>query len=56
VPIPKEHLERGTGSGFIVSTDGLLLTNAHVVEGTTQVKVTLKNGQTYQGKVLGVDR
>jgi S1-C subfamily serine protease len=48
-------LERGTGSGFIVSTDGLLLTNAHVVEGTTQVKVTLKNGQTYQGKVLGVD-
>ncbi|MCA2553421.1 MAG: trypsin-like peptidase domain-containing protein [Microcystis sp. M04BS1] len=55
VPIPKEHLERGTGSGFIISTDGLLLTNAHVVEGTTQVKVTLKNGQIYQGKVLGVD-
>ncbi|NCT52073.1 MAG: trypsin-like serine protease [Microcystis aeruginosa G13-03] len=55
VPIPREHLERGTGSGFIISTDGLLLTNAHVVEGTTQVKVTLKNGQTHQGKVLGVD-
>ncbi|MEG3440227.1 HhoA/HhoB/HtrA family serine endopeptidase [Pannus brasiliensis CCIBt3594] len=55
IPTPKEHLERGTGSGFLISEDGLLLTNAHVVEGADRVKVTLKNGQTYQGKVLGVD-
>jgi S1-C subfamily serine protease len=55
IPTPKEHLERGTGSGFLISADGLLLTNAHVVEGVDRVKVTLKNGQTYQGKVLGVD-
>lgn len=57
-PIPKEHkehLERGTGSGFILSADGHVLTNAHVVEGTTQVKVTLKDGKIYQGKVMGVD-
>jgi S1-C subfamily serine protease len=55
IPTPKEHLERGTGSGFLISGDGILLTNAHVVEGVDRVKVTLKNGQTHQGKVLGVD-
>jgi S1-C subfamily serine protease len=57
-PIPEEHreyLERGTGSGFILSADGRVLTNAHVIEGTTQVKVTLKDGKIYQGKVMGVD-
>ncbi|MBR8829703.1 MAG: putative serine protease HhoB [Chroococcopsis gigantea SAG 12.99] len=56
MPMPKEHLERGTGSGFIISEDGRLLTNAHVVDGVESVKVTLKNGQTYKGKVIGVDR
>lgn len=55
-PIPKEHLERGTGSGFILTPDGKLLTNAHVVDGASQVKVTLKNGQIYTGKVIGIDR
>ncbi len=54
-PIPREHIERGTGSGFILTSDGQLLTNAHVVDGTTEVKVTLKDGQVYQGKVLGTD-
>lgn len=54
-PIPKQHLERGTGSGFILSADGRVLTNAHVVEGTKQVKVTLKDGKIYQGRVVGVD-
>lgn len=56
MPIPKEHIERGTGSGFILSEDGQLLTNAHVVDGTKQVKVTLKDGQVYQGQVLGIDQ
>ncbi|GFE71146.1 HhoA/HhoB/HtrA family serine endopeptidase [Chroococcus sp. FPU101] len=56
LPIPKEHLERGTGSGFILSSDGRLLTNAHVVDGANQVKVTLKNGRIYTGKVVGIDR
>lgn len=55
LPIPKEHLERGTGSGFILSADGRLLTNAHVVEGATQVKVTLKDGQIFDGQVVGID-
>ncbi|HAC62810.1 MAG TPA: serine protease, partial [Cyanothece sp. UBA12306] len=56
LPIPREHIERGTGSGFILTEDGQLLTNAHVVEGAKQVKVTLKDGQVYQGEVLGVDK
>ncbi|MDJ0597449.1 MAG: HhoA/HhoB/HtrA family serine endopeptidase [Crocosphaera sp.] len=55
LPIPREHVERGTGSGFILTSDGQLLTNAHVVDGTKEVKVTLKDGQVYQGTVLGTD-
>ncbi|MDJ0844406.1 MAG: HhoA/HhoB/HtrA family serine endopeptidase [Crocosphaera sp.] len=55
LPIPREHVERGTGSGFILTSDGQLLTNAHVVDGTKEVKVTLKDGQVYRGKVLGTD-
>lgn len=55
VPMPRDHLERGTGSGFIISADGRLLTNAHVVEGASSVKVTLKDGQVFEGRVMGVD-
>ncbi len=55
LPIPREHIERGTGSGFILTPDGQLLTNAHVVDGTKEVKVTLKDGKVYEGKVLGTD-
>jgi S1-C subfamily serine protease len=54
-PIPQERIERGTGSGFILSQDGELLTNAHVVADTDTVQVTLKDGRTYDGKVVGVD-
>ena len=50
-----ERFERGTGSGFILSSDGRLMTNAHVVEGVDTVKVTLKNGKIFDGRVLGVD-
>jgi len=53
--IPPENIEKGTGSGFIINQNGLIMTNAHVVEGTNIVSVTLKNGQNYEGKVLGVD-
>ena len=53
--IPNEQIQQGLGSGFIVSADGLILTNAHVVEGSDRVKVTLKDGQTYEGRVMGTD-
>ena len=52
---PSERVERGTGSGFIIGSDGRLITNAHVVNGAEEVQVTLKDGTTYEGKVLGTD-
>jgi Do/DeqQ family serine protease len=55
MPQAPEKVERGTGSGFILSADGRVLTNAHVVEGAERVKVTLKDGQVYEGQVVGVD-
>ncbi len=50
-----ERRERGSGSGFILSPDGQILTNAHVVSGADQVSVQLKDGRRFQGKVMGVD-
>ena len=53
-PVP-DKFERGTGSGFIIGADGRLITNAHVVDGVEKVRVTLKDGTSYEGKVLGTD-
>ncbi|ANV85216.1 serine protease [Picosynechococcus sp. PCC 7003] len=47
---------QGTGSGFILSSNGQLVTNAHVVGNSSKVKVTLKDGQIFEGKVMGVDK
>ncbi|MCA1994397.1 MAG: S1C family serine protease, partial [Coleofasciculus sp. S288] len=52
---PATRVERGQGSGFIIRSDGLILTNAHVVSGADRVTVTLTNGQQLQGQVLGSD-
>lgn len=52
---PEERVKRGTGSGVILAADGLLITNAHVVDGADTVRVTLKDGRTFEGKVRGVD-
>jgi serine protease Do len=46
---------RGQGSGFIVSADGLILTNAHVVRGARDVTVKLTDRREFQAKVLGSD-
>ncbi|GAB4529431.1 MAG: HhoA/HhoB/HtrA family serine endopeptidase [Pleurocapsa sp.] len=53
--IPTDKVERGTGSGFIIGSDGRLITNAHVVDGADKVQVTLKDGQVYEGTVVGSD-
>jgi S1-C subfamily serine protease len=53
--MPEQQIQQGTGSGFIISDDGKILTNAHVVEGSTKVTVNLKDGRVLDGKVLGVD-
>jgi serine protease Do len=47
---------RGVGSGFIVSPDGLVLTNAHVVANAKEVTVKLTDKREYRAKVLGADR
>lgn len=53
--VPDKEIQRGTGSGFIISANGQILTNAHVIDGADEVTVTLKDGRTLQGKVLGTD-
>jgi serine protease Do len=52
---PDKEVQRGTGSGFIISSDGKILTNAHVIDGADQVSVILKDGRTFKGRVLGAD-
>lgn len=54
LPQPRQQ-QRGTGSGFIISAGGQILTNAHVVDGADRVQVILKDGRKFQGKVLGKD-
>ena len=53
--MPREERLRGQGSGFIVDQSGVILTNAHVIDGADKVTVTLKDGRTFEGKVRGVD-
>ncbi|MBN3880751.1 MULTISPECIES: HhoA/HhoB/HtrA family serine endopeptidase [unclassified Nostoc] len=55
MPEQQNRVEKGTGSGFIISADGRILTNAHVVDGADTVTVTLKDGRSFKGKVLGKD-
>src|SRR5215475_5258151 len=55
---PREEspeLRRGTGSGFIIDPSGLIVTNAHVVDGAGSIQVRLNGGKRFQGKVVGRD-
>lgn len=52
----EQEVQRGVGSGFIISDDGYVLTNAHVVEGADEVTVTLTDRREFKAKVLGSDR
>ncbi len=54
-PPPSEPI-RGEGSGFVIQSDGLILTNAHVVEGASRVTVQLTDRREYSAKVIGVDK
>ena len=59
IPMPRQMPNvpmRGQGSGFIVSTDGTILTNAHVVDGAQVVTVKLTDKREYKAKVIGVDK
>ncbi len=52
---PKEYKSSGAGSGVIINANGTILTNNHVVEGTTEIIVTLSDKQEYKARVLGRD-
>jgi serine protease Do len=51
-----EETPRGVGSGFILSTDGFIMTNAHVVEGADEVLVTLTDKREFKAKIIGADK
>ncbi|MBN2467003.1 MAG: DegQ family serine endoprotease [Deltaproteobacteria bacterium] len=51
----REHKERSLGSGFIISNDGYILTNNHVVEDADKIKVILSNERELEGTVVGKD-
>jgi serine protease Do len=56
-PQPQEEEQpRGVGSGFILSADGLIMTNAHVVEGADEVLVTLTDKREFKARIIGSDR
>src|SRR6476620_9902349 len=55
LPAPKERREQGLGSGVIVSADGHILTNNHVVEKADDIKVLLPDKRTFTAKVVGTD-
>jgi serine protease Do len=52
---PRQFRRQGTGSGFIIRKDGLILTNNHVVENAQEIMVTLTDKQQYRAKILGRD-
>ena len=47
--------EHSTGSGFILTNDGVIMTNAHVVEGSSDLTVTLQDKRQFKAKIIGVD-
>jgi len=56
-PAPQEEAQpRGVGSGFILTSDGLIMTNAHVVDGADEVIVTLTDNREYKAKIIGADK
>jgi len=52
----EEEVPRGVGSGFIISADGFVMTNAHVVDGADEVYVTLTDKREYKAKIIGADK
>lgn len=56
LPQQQDEIPRGIGSGFIISTDGFVLTNAHVVEGADEVYVTLTDKREFKAKIIGLDK
>ena len=52
---PRQRVEHGLGSGVIISPDGYIVTNNHVVEGATDIRVTMSNREVLSAKLIGTD-
>lgn len=50
-----QYISQGAGSGVIFTTDGYIVTNHHVIEGANKINVTLRNGTSYDAKLVGDD-
>ena len=53
---PQTRQEEGIGSGIMISPDGYILTNDHVIDNAATIKVTLSDGKAYRGRLIGTDR
>ena len=51
-----EFLPNGGGSGVVISDDGLIMTNHHVIDNSTQVRVVFEDGRMYESEIIGSDR
>jgi serine protease Do len=54
-PQSERTVPRGIGSGFVISADGYILTNNHVVDNSNGIFVTMTNGKEYKAKIIGTD-
>ena len=54
-PFLQPHPQEGMGSGFVVDSEGLILTNYHVISGGERIEVVLQDGRNFTGSVVGVD-
>jgi serine protease Do len=55
-PQQQEEQPRGVGSGFVLTSDGMIMTNAHVVDGADEVIVTLTDKREFKAKIIGADK
>jgi serine protease Do len=55
-PMPRTRRSRGLGSGFIVSADGVILTNDHVIRDAERIMVTLPDGRDFEAELIGTDQ
>ncbi|MGV8932997.1 MAG: DegQ family serine endoprotease [Gallionellaceae bacterium] len=56
VPMPREQEMHSLGSGFLISSDGYILTNAHVIDAADKITVRLSDKREYKAKVIGADK
>lgn len=55
-PTPQRKQAMGSGSGVIISEDGYIVTNNHVIDKANVIEITLSNNKTYQAQLIGVDK